>query len=115
MTTKPKVLIHVPIEDDLTAQIRAVADVEELNILSPREALLEAVKDIDGILLTPRVRADAEFFEAAANLKVLSTTSVSGLNSCMPALLNVALPPGCLLNALGNPRALRLGRSKHDV
>ncbi|MEM7029034.1 MAG: D-glycerate dehydrogenase [Chloroflexota bacterium] len=76
MTTNPKVLIHVPIEDDLTAQIKAVADVQELEITAPREALLEAVKDIDGILLTPRVRADAEFFDAAPNLKVLSTTSV---------------------------------------
>jgi len=38
--------------------------------------LLEAVRDAEGILLTPRVRADAEFFEAAPKLRVLSTTSV---------------------------------------
>lgn len=76
MTTKPKVCIHVPIEDDLTAQIAAVAEVHQLDISSPRSELLNLVKDVDGILLTPRVRADAEFFEAAPKLKVLSTTSV---------------------------------------
>ena len=76
MTNKPKVLIHVPIEDDLMEQIREVAEVDQLIIAAPRSELLVAVKDVDGILLTPRVRADTEFFDAAPNLKVISTTSV---------------------------------------
>ena len=76
MTNKPKVLIHVPIEDDLMEQIREVAEVDQLIIAAPRSELLVAVKDVDGILLTPRVRADTEFFDAASKLKVLSTTSV---------------------------------------
>ena len=76
MTNKPKVLIHVPIEDDLMEQIREVAEVDQLIITAPRSELLVAVKDVDGILLTPRVRADTEFFHAAPKLKVLSTTSV---------------------------------------
>jgi len=76
MSRKPKVCVVVPIEEDLQAQIDAVCDVSYVDILAPRAELLEAVQDIDGILLTPRVRADAEFFEAAPKLRVLSTTSV---------------------------------------
>ena len=76
MTNKPKVLTHVPIEDDLMESICEVAEVDQLIITAPRSELLVALKDVDGILLTPRVRADTEFFDAAPKLKVISTTSV---------------------------------------
>ena len=46
MTNKPKVLIHVPIEDDLMEQIREVAEVDQLIIAAPRSELLVAVKDL---------------------------------------------------------------------
>ena len=66
----------MPIEEDLENQIRAVCDVEKIDMFAPRESMLKTIHDADGILLTPRVRADAEFFDAAPKLKVLSTTSV---------------------------------------
>ena len=50
--------------------------VDEFIVTVLRAELLAAVKDVDGILLTPRVRVDTEFFDAAPNLKVLSMTSV---------------------------------------
>jgi glyoxylate reductase len=76
LNRKPKVCIVVNIEEDLEAQIRAACEVRQVDIGAPRTELLEAVRDAEGILLTPRVRADAEFFEAAPKLRVLSTTSV---------------------------------------
>ena len=76
MTNKPKVLTHVPIEDELMESICEGAEVDQLIITAPRSELLVALKDVDGILLTPRVRADTEFFDAAPKLKVISTTSV---------------------------------------
>jgi glyoxylate reductase len=66
----------VPVEDDLAARIREICDFHELETDLSRTALLDAVQDADGILLTPSVRADAEFFDAAPRLRVLSTTSV---------------------------------------
>ncbi len=106
MTTKPKVLIHVPIEDDLIEQIRAVAEIDELIITAPRAELLAAVKDVDGILLTPRVRADTEFFDAAPNLKVLSTTSVGydpfDIPSATKHGVAVCHTPGVLTAAVAN-------------
>jgi glyoxylate reductase len=66
----------VALEDDLLAQIRAVCDIHHIDPRAPRAELLEAVRDAEGILLTPRVRADVEFFDAAPKLRVLSTTSV---------------------------------------
>ena len=106
MTTKPKVLIHVPIENDLIEKIRAVAEIDELIITAPRAELLAAVKDVDGILLTPRVRADTEFFAAAPNLKVISTTSVGYDPFDIPAATKhgvaVCHTPGVLTAAVAN-------------
>ena len=76
MSDKPKVYIVVPIEDDLEAQIRAACDVQHIDIETPQAELLKLIGDAEGMLLTPRVTADAEFFDAAPQLKVISTTSV---------------------------------------
>ncbi|MEM7132362.1 MAG: D-glycerate dehydrogenase [Chloroflexota bacterium] len=76
MSTKPKVYIIVHIEDDLKEKIRASCDVAEIDATTSREELHATIHDAEGILLTPRVRADATFFDAAPNLKVISTTSV---------------------------------------
>ena len=61
MITKPKVLIHVAIEKHLTKKIEKVAVVDELAVTAPREELLQKIGDVEGILLTPRVRADSVF------------------------------------------------------
>jgi glyoxylate reductase len=76
MNPKPKVGIIVSIEANLEAQIRAACDAYYIDPRMARAELLEAVRDAEGLLLTPRVQADAEFFDAAPKLRVLSTTSV---------------------------------------
>jgi glyoxylate reductase len=106
MSTKPKVYLIVPIEEDLENQIRAVCDVEKIDMLSSRETLLNTIHDAKGILLTPRVRADPEFFDAAPNLKVISTTSVGYDPFDIPAATQrgvvVCHTPGVLTAAVAN-------------
>ena len=76
MSRKPIVYVIVPIEDDLKTQISTACDVRYLDFSTSREEMLATIHDAEGILLTPRVRADREFFDAAPNLKVISSTSV---------------------------------------
>lgn len=106
MSTKPKVYVIVPIEEDLEKQIRAVCDVEMIDILASRESMLKRIHDADGILLTPRVRADGEFFDAAPKLKVISTTSVGYDPFDIPAATQrgivVCHTPGVLTAAVAN-------------
>ena len=73
---RPKVCINLPLEDDLVVRIGAACDVRIVDIHAPRSELLEAVHDVDGVLATPRLRADVEFFDAAPGLRILSTASV---------------------------------------
>ena len=63
--SKPKVYIIINIEDDLEAQIRTTCDAEYIDYGMPREEFLAAIHDAEGILLSPRVRADKAFFDAA--------------------------------------------------
>jgi glyoxylate reductase len=101
---KPKVCIHVAIEDDLETRIRDVCDVIELDIRASREELLVAMHDVEGILLTPRVRADVEFFDASPKLRVLSTTSVGydpfDIDEATRRKVVVGHTPGVLTNAV---------------
>jgi len=76
MSTKPRVYVIVAIEDDLKEQISAACDVRYIAPSTARDELHAIIHDAEGILLTPRVRADAAFFDAAPKLKVISTTSV---------------------------------------
>ena len=106
MSTKPKVYVIVAIEEDLRNQIRAVCDMEEIDMTTSRAEMLQKIHDADGILLTPRVRADAEFFDAAPNLKVISTTSVGYDPFDIPAATQrgvvVCHTPGVLSAAVAN-------------
>jgi glyoxylate reductase len=106
MSTKPKVYLIVSIEEDLENQMRAVCDVEKIDIMASRETMLKTIHDADGILLTPRVRADSEFFDAAPNLKVISTTSVGYDPFDIPAATQrgvvVCHTPGVLTAAVAN-------------
>ena len=76
MSDKPTVFVLVQIEDDLLRQIQEDCDVRVLDHTTPRFELLEALSDVEGVLVSPRVPADAAFFDAAPRLRVLSTTSV---------------------------------------
>lgn len=106
MSAKPKVYIVVPIEDDLKEKIKAVADVTDLPFSTSREDLHATIGDADGILLTPRVVADAAFFDAAPNLKVMSTTSVGFDPFDIPEATKrgvaVCHTPGVLTDAVAN-------------
>src|SRR5215212_4230686 len=106
MSTKPKVYVIVAIEDDLKAQISAACDVHYLDLALSREELLATIHDAEGILLTPRVRADAAFFDAAPKLKVISTTSVGYDPFDIPAAtargVVVCHTPGVLSAAVAN-------------
>ena len=77
MNGKSKVCIIVSIEEDLQAQIRDACEVTQVDPRASRAEILEAVKEAEGVLLTPRVKVDAEFLAAAPKLRVVSTTSAS--------------------------------------
>ena len=106
MSNKPKVYVIVPIEDDLKAQISANCDVHYLDPALSRQELLTTIADAEGILLTPRVRADKEFFDAAPHLKVISSTSVGYDPFDIPEATRhevvVCNTPGVLTGAVAN-------------
>lgn len=106
MSTKPKINVIVHIEDDLKAQLEAACDVRYLDFGSSRAELLAAMQDVEGVLATPRVRGDAEFFDAAPKLRVLSTTSVGYDPFDIPEATKhgvvVCHTPGVLTDAVAN-------------
>jgi glyoxylate reductase len=106
MSTKPKVYILVSLEEDLEERICMDCNVEKIDFTVPRESMLKMIHDADGILLSPRVRADAEFFDAAPKLKVISTTSVGYDPFDIPAATKrgvvVCNTPGVLSAAVAN-------------
>jgi lactate dehydrogenase-like 2-hydroxyacid dehydrogenase len=107
MCAKPKVNVSVPIlEADLRAQIEAVAEAHYLDWSISRADLLAAMGDVEGVLVTPRVRGDAEFFAASPKLRVLATTSVGYDAFDIDAATNhgvvVCNTPGVLTNAVAN-------------
>ena len=56
MTDRPKACVLVPIEDDLKASIEAQCQVQYLDYATQRDGLFEAIKAVEGILLSPRVK-----------------------------------------------------------
>jgi len=104
--SKPKVYIIINIEDDLEAQIRAACDAEYIDYGMPRDEFLAAIHDAEGILLSPRVRADKAFFDAAPKLKVISTSSVGYDPFDIPEATThgvvVCHTPGVLTDAVAN-------------
>ncbi|MEZ4867162.1 MAG: D-glycerate dehydrogenase [Caldilineaceae bacterium] len=106
MSAKPKVNVIVALEEDLMAQLEAACDVRYLDGGVSRAELLTAMQDAEGILLNPRVRADAEFFDASPKLRVLSTTSVGYDPFDIPEATKhgvvVCHTPGVLTDAVAN-------------
>lgn len=104
--SKPKVYIIINIEEDLEAQIRAACDAEYIDYGMPREQFLAAIHDAEGILLSPRVRADKAFFDAAPKLKVISTSSVGydpfDISEATAHGVVVCHTPGVLTDAVAN-------------
>jgi glyoxylate reductase len=104
--SKPKVYIIINIEDDLEAQIRAACNAEYIDYGVPRDEFLAAIHDAEGILLSPGVRADKAFFDAAPKLKVISTSSVGYDPFDIPEATKhgvvVCHTPGVLTEAVAN-------------
>lgn len=104
--SKPKVYIIINIEDDLEAQLRAACDAEYIDYGMPRDQFLAAIHDAEGILLSPRVRADKAFFDAAPKLKVISTSSVGydpfDISEATKHGVVVCHTPGVLTDAVAN-------------
>ena len=76
MGERPKVCVALNLEDDLLDQLRAACDLRVLDLPAGRADILEAVQEVAGVIGTPRLKADAEFFDAAPKLRVLCTCSV---------------------------------------
>ncbi len=106
MSGKPKINVIVHLEDDLMAQLNAACEVRLVDFGASRADLLAAMHDVEGVLLTPRVRGDAEFFDAAPKLRVLSTTSVGYDPFDIPEATKhgvvVCHTPGVLTDAVAN-------------
>ncbi len=71
MPARPRVCIAIPLEDDLAKQIERVCETRGVAAKS-RAELLRALADADGVLLSNRVRVDAELLGAAPGLRVVS-------------------------------------------
>lgn len=106
MSDKPVVCVLVPLEDDLLAQIQAKCEVRVLPYTTPRPELLTALGDVEGVLVSPRIPADAAFFDAAPKLRVLSTHSVGYDPFDIPSATEhgvvVCNTPGVLTAAVAN-------------
>ncbi len=71
----PTIVQAIPIEDELHHMLAAAGDVRVVDGRD-RLAFLEAVRDVDGVLLSPLVRIDQQVLDLAPALKVVATTSV---------------------------------------
>ena len=69
---KPLACVCLPLEPELEARVEAACRLKRVSWAAPRDALIEAVRDADGLLLSNRMRADEELFAAAPKLRVLA-------------------------------------------
>ena len=103
MSDKPKVCVAIHIEDDLKAKI---SDVCDMHVVSSNDELMATVGDAEGVLGSPRIKADAAFFDAAPELRVFSTCSVGYDPVDVPEATSrgivVCHTPGVLNNAVAN-------------
>lgn len=103
MSDKPKVVVAIAIEDDLKEKISAVCD---MHTVSSHDELLATVADAEGVLGSPRNKADVAYFELAKKLKVHSTCSVGfdAIDVAEATKQGVAVchTPGVLNNAVAN-------------
>jgi len=103
VSDKPKVVVSIAIEDDLKEKISAVCD---MHTVSSHDELLATVGDAEGVLGSPRNRADAAYFDSAPNLKVHSTCSVGfdaiDVSAATEHGVVICHTPGVLNNAVAN-------------
>jgi phosphoglycerate dehydrogenase-like enzyme len=69
---RPKACIHLPLTPDLAARIDAVCGARQVPFGAPREELLAALGDVEGLLLSNQVYVDASIYDAAPRLRVVA-------------------------------------------
>ncbi|MFP6629246.1 MAG: D-glycerate dehydrogenase [Myxococcota bacterium] len=73
---KPLACICLPLEPELEARIEASCRLERVSWAAPLDALIEAVRDADGLLISNRLPIGDEVFAAAPKLRVLAGVGV---------------------------------------
>ncbi len=81
MSDLPKATIVLSLERDLDAQIDAGCEVTRVPPGTPRDEMLAALAEAEGVLLSNMVRVDAAFFDAGPNLRVVSGFGVGYNNT----------------------------------
>ncbi len=69
---RPKACIHLPLAEDLKERVEAVCEARHLAWRAPREELLAALADAEGLLLSNQVAVDGSVYDAAPRLRVVS-------------------------------------------
>jgi lactate dehydrogenase-like 2-hydroxyacid dehydrogenase len=73
---RPTICVAVPIEPELLARLEAAGEVRRVEPARAATELIDAVHDAHGVMLSPRVRVDAAFLDAAPRLRVVAGTGV---------------------------------------
>jgi phosphoglycerate dehydrogenase-like enzyme len=69
---RPRACIHLPLAEDLAAQVDAVCEARHVAFDAPREQLLAALADVEGLLLSNQVPVDGALYDAGPRLRVVS-------------------------------------------
>jgi phosphoglycerate dehydrogenase-like enzyme len=69
---RPKACIHLPLAKDLAAHVDAGCEARHVAFDAPREELLTALADVEGLLVSNQVPVDGALYDAAPRLRVVS-------------------------------------------
>jgi phosphoglycerate dehydrogenase-like enzyme len=69
---RPKACIHLPLAKDVAARVDAVCEALHVPFGAPREELLAALADVEGLLLSNQIQVDGSVYDAGPRLRVVS-------------------------------------------
>lgn len=69
---RPKACIHLPLAKDVAARVDAVCEAHHVPFGAPREELLAALTDVEGLLLSNQIYVDGSVYDAGPRLRVVS-------------------------------------------
>ena len=69
---RPKACIHLPLAQDVAARVDAVCEALHVPFGAPREELLAALADVEGLLLSNQIHVDGSVYDAGTRLRVVS-------------------------------------------
>jgi phosphoglycerate dehydrogenase-like enzyme len=69
---RPKACIHLPLAKDLAARVDSVCEARHVPFGAPREELLAALADVEGVLLSNQIHVDGSVYDAAPRLRVVA-------------------------------------------